>query len=74
MSYVVTSYNLDDEIVNVFDVPEEMSSRLLEIVGVEYDGQSEYSLSRLTLEVLKRTLAKYGFKYDRDLYYTVSKK
>lgn len=74
MSYVITSYDLDDEIVNIFDVPVEMTSRLLEIVGVECDGHSEYSLSKLTLEVLKRTLAKYGFKYDYDLYYTVRTK
>jgi hypothetical protein len=70
--YTISGYNpITDELESVFVVPNELTERILEVVGNDYDGVSDYSLSTLTLDSIYYALSKSGFKINDDLDYSI---
>lgn len=72
MIYCISGFDpISDELVESFTIPEELTARCLEIVGNQYDGVNDYSVSRLTLDSLRHCIARFGFKINPDLDYSI---
>jgi hypothetical protein len=72
MIYSISGYDpISDDLIETFVVPEDSTKRVLEIVGNDYDGVSDYNLTALTLDSIAYALVKYGFKINLDLTYSI---
>lgn len=69
---MISGYDpISDELVESFVVPEELTKRVLEIIGNQYDEASDYGLTKLTLDSLFYALSRQGFKINYDLNYSI---
>jgi hypothetical protein len=72
MIYCIFGYNpITDELEYEFAIPDEMTKRILEIIGTDYDCVHDYNLTKLTLESIYYALVKFGFKINPDFEYQI---
>ena len=70
--YCIYGYDpIHDNLISSFAIPDDLTARCLDIVGPQYDLVAEYHLTKLTLDSLRHSLAKYGFIIDPELDYQI---